>query len=213
MKEIKNLNNSQCILEEKIESLKRIKEEIENKYNIQIKKEEIEFEGEKEKLLKKLKKTRDKFKEEMKEKDNILRKSMTFLFKKNHFNNNSSQNENINPLSTDSKKENEEGFEKTFEFNEEDIEFFNELINEINQIPIKKKNDFFEIKNNWKKKIYEKKNESKKKDAIKKIDSLLSLNVKAYKALEKTKSQLKNNEITVENALNKIHSLEKINAQ
>ena len=105
----------------------------------------------------------------------------------------------------------EEGFEKLFEFNEEDAAFFDELINEINLITVKDKNKFLDIKNNWKDKIYNKKNESKKNHAIKQIDNLLSLNDDLYKPLEKTKIELEQGIITSEKALEKIFALENLN--
>ena len=105
----------------------------------------------------------------------------------------------------------EEGFEKLFEFNEEDAAFFDELINEIILITVKDKNKFLDIKNNWKDKIYNKKNESKKNHAIKQIDNLLSLNYSLYKPLEKTKIELEKGTITSEKALEKIFAFENLN--
>ncbi len=220
--EIKKLsNNNQQNLNEKIEKIEKIKKEIEAKYTIQLKNEEIEFEGQKEKLIKKLMKIKNKFKEEMKEEDNILRQSVAFFFKRNAIlDNENEEKDKINqiPVNQSFQKKtsvvsdaSEEGFEKFFEFNEEDADFFDELINEINLINVKDKNKFLDIKNNWKDKIYNKKNESKKNHAIKQIDNLLSLNYDLYKPLEKTKIELEQGTITSEKALEKIYALENLN--
>ncbi len=220
--EIKKLsNNNQQNLNEKIEKIEKIKKEIEAKYTIQLKNEEIEFEGQKEKLIKKLMKIKNKFKEEMKEEDNILRQSVAFFFKRNAIlDNENEEKDKINQIPVNKSFEtkisgvsdaSEDGFEKFFEFSEEDAAFFDELINEINLINVKDKNKFLDIKNNWKDKIYNKKNESKKNHAIKQIDNLLSLNYSFYKPLEKTKIELEQGTITSEKALEKIFALENLN--
>ena len=218
---IKKLSNIQQNLNEKIKIIEKIKGEIETNYAIQLKNEEIEFEGQKEKFIKKLMKIKNKFKEEMKEEDNILRQSVAFFFRQNlKLNNENEEKDNINQISViksfEKKNSNlsntsEEGFEKLFEFNEEDAAFFDELINEIILITVKDKNKFLDIKNNWKDKIYNKKNESKKNHAIKQIDNLLSLNYSLYKPLEKTKIELEKGTITSEKALEKIFAFENLN--
>ena len=166
-------------------------------------------------------KIKNKFKEEMKEEDNILRQSVAFFHKHNVIlDNEIEEKDNINQILVNKSLQikasglsdaSEDGFEKFFEFNEEDAAFFDELINEINLITVKDKNKFLDIKNNWKDKIYNKKNESKKNHAIKQIDNLLSLNDDLYKPLEKTKIELEKGIITSEKALEKIFALENLN--
>jgi hypothetical protein len=106
--------------------------------------------------------------------------------------------------------ESEYDLEKVVEKDEEeDNKFFEEIINEIKNIPISEREKLKKYETDWVKIIDEKKYESKKNDVLKKIDIFMEM--KDYEnVLNKIKEQLENNEITPDDANFKILALKKI---
>ena len=106
--------------------------------------------------------------------------------------------------------ESEYDLEKVVEKDEEeDNKFFEEIINEIKNIPISEREKLKKYETDWVKIIDEKKYESQKNDVLKKIDIFMEM--KDYEnVLNKIKEQLENNEITPDDANFKILALKKI---
>ena len=129
-----------------------------------------------------------------------LSKSLNFDNKKTPFEKKKSN------LSIESEYELEKVVEKD---EEEDNKFFEEIINEIKNIPISEREKLKKYETDWVKIIDEKKYESKKNDVLKKIDIFMEM--EDYEnVLKKIKEQLENNEITPDDANFKILALKKI---
>ncbi len=92
---------------------------------------------------------------------------------------------------------------------EEDNTFFEELINDIKNIPISQREKLKEYETDWTKKIEAKKFESNKNDVLKLIEVFMDL--EDYKnALATIKKELENNQITPYDAKIKVLALKKI---
>ena len=226
-------------IEDKIKEIKNLKKEIEDIIKNKFKDEEIKFEGEKKSLIEKIKLAREMNKIDIRTSNEIvkgatifqlycekkLRQTMMPLKKidnRNSFENSSWDNELSKSLNFDNKKtpfekkksnlsiESEYDLEKVVEKDEEeDNKFFEEIINEINNIPISEREKLKKYETDWVKIIDEKKYESQKNDVLKKIDIFMEM--EDYEnVLKKIKEQLENNEITPDDANFKILALKKI---
>ena len=187
--EIENLEKKNPLtIKEKKKIVEKVKNDIE-KGNIQ--KDEFEFESKKAKLIEEIQKAKNKTR------DVKLENSMIF---------NSSIIVNSLDLTEDYN-----GIEKIQIVENEKI--YDSLINEINEIPYSHKDKLNQYLN-WEDEIEKKKNELKKQEFFMKIDKIIE-KLKAknenYQIFEKIKKQVKNEEIVVEKAFDKLYSLEIVN--
>ena len=147
---IKNIINDEKIkLEDKIFELEKIKEDIEKEIKIKKNNEEIEYENEKKKFIEKIQNIKHEFNNHIKEmKDELLNDKSLYL----------------KGIKIDIPKQNEENnkTEKAIkEINNKNdnfhlkLNFFDELIDKINNIPFNEHNKFEEIKLNLQKIIIE----------------------------------------------------------
>ena len=226
-------------MEDKIKEIKNLKKEIEDIIKNKFKDEEIKFEGEKKNLIEKIKLAREMNKIDIKTGNEIVKRATIFqlycekklrqtmmpstkIDNRNSFKNTQWEDELSKSLIFDNNKtpfekkksnlsiESEYDLEKVVEKDEEeDNKFFEEIINEIKNIPISEREKLKKYETDWVKIIDEKKYESKKNDVLKKIDIFMEM--EDYKnVLNKIKKQLENNEITPDDANFKVLALKKI---
>ena len=226
-------------IEVKIKEIKNLKKEIEDIIKNKFKDEEIKFEGEKKSLIEKIKLAREMNKIDIKTGNEIVKRAIIFqlycekklrqtmmpstkIDNRNSFKNTQWEDELSRSLNFDNNKtpfekkksnlsiESEYDFEKIVgKDEEEDNKFFEEIINEIKNIPISEREKLKKYETDWVKIIDEKKYESKKNDVLKKIDIFMEM--EDYEnVLKKIKEQLENNEITPDDANFKILALKKI---
>ena len=226
-------------IEDKIKEIKNLKKEIEDIIKNKFKDEEIKFEGEKKSLIEKIKLAREMNKIDIKTGNEIVKRATIFqlycekklrqtmmpstkIDNRNSFKNTQWEDELSKSLIFDNNKtpfekkksnlsiESEYDLEKVVEKDEEeDNKFFEEIINEIKNIPISEREKLKKYETDWVKIIDEKKYESQKNDVLKKIDIFMEM--EDYEnVLKKIKEQLENNEITPDDANFKILALKKI---
>ena len=214
----KIINDDKLDLIKKISGLDKIKEDIEKELKIKLNKEEMEYESEKQKLIEKIENKKEEINKKKKEQENNI---LNFKYgnnltkegiiintltpkeeikgikiieenNKKQKNKNKKENDNIVPISEDN--------------------FFDELIEKINNIPFNKKSEFDEINLNWKKKMIEHYNQKMKKQFKNAIEELLK-----HEKYKEYHSQIKHyeklvdkNELSIEYVLEHIFHIKKI---
>ena len=196
-------------------------------------KEEEKFNAEKQKLIEQIKMARDNYNKKIEENKEILKESRIFNEYKESLGNsnpiskkgskviddnkNNNDEKNKNPLQkqlsiASNQSENEFEFDKLCEKNH-DEKFFDNLIEEINNIEFENKILFEEYKKNWKKIIEEKKNLSKKDEVLFQINTFKEELIDYKIPLEKIEKKFNEGLISPDEALMKIASLKKINEE
>ena len=216
----------------KIQEIEKIEKEIMKKTN-GINKEEEKINEEKQKLIEQIKMARDNYNKKIEENKEILKESRIFNEYKETLGNsnpiskkgskviddnkNNNDEKNKNPLQkqlsiASNQSENEFEFDKLYEKNP-DEKFFDNLIEEINNIEFENKILFEEYKKNWKKIIEEKKNLSKKDEVLFQINTFKEELIDYKIPLEKIEKKFNEGLISPDEALMKIASLKKINEE
>ena len=216
----------------KIQEIEKIEKEIMKKTN-GVNKEEEKFNAEKQKLIEQIKMARDNYNKKIEENKEILKESRIFNEYKETLGNsnpiskkgskviddnkNNNDEKNKNPLQkqlsiASNQSENEFEFDKLCEKNP-DEKFFDNLIEEINNIEFENKILFEEYKKNWKKIIEEKKNLSKKDEVLFQINTFKEELIDYKIPLEKIEKKFNEGLISPDEALMKIASLKKINEE